>query len=327
MHRSFFPSDAHFYKANLHCHTTISDGAMTPTEIKAAYLAAGYAAVAFTDHEVLLPHAELTDDHFIALHGFETAVKARPGEHTGNFQPVYHLNLIARAQDNIIQPFIYPGNMTPGNCRQYFPQVSYREELVYEYSVDGVNDLIRRGREAGFFVTLNHPAWSMVAPAEYLALNGLDGIEVLNTDCFAHGDCTGLPLGEFLRCGKSPVPIGGDDNHNRHGLDGSFGAFTMIAAREFSYAGLTEALANGWCYASSGPLIYDIWQEEEKIGLSCSPSSTIYLLSEGRYVVANHGTDIEEAVFSIKPEKMGSFVRFVVVDAAGQHAFSCGIFL
>ena len=39
------------YKANLHCHTTMSDGRLTPEEIKAHYQAHGYSIVAFTDHE------------------------------------------------------------------------------------------------------------------------------------------------------------------------------------------------------------------------------------------------------------------------------------
>ena len=31
-----------FYKANLHCHTTVSDGCLTPEEVKAAYKEKGY---------------------------------------------------------------------------------------------------------------------------------------------------------------------------------------------------------------------------------------------------------------------------------------------
>ena len=56
-----------FYKANLHVHTTVSDGEMTPDEIKRIYMEKGYSVVAFTDHEVMVPHPELTDEHFVAL--------------------------------------------------------------------------------------------------------------------------------------------------------------------------------------------------------------------------------------------------------------------
>jgi histidinol phosphatase-like PHP family hydrolase len=35
---------------NLHCHTLLSDGALLPSEIAVRYLAAGYKAIAITDH-------------------------------------------------------------------------------------------------------------------------------------------------------------------------------------------------------------------------------------------------------------------------------------
>ena len=48
-----------FYKANLHSHTTVSDGALTPEEAKKAYQAEGYSIVAFTDHHKYAWHREL----------------------------------------------------------------------------------------------------------------------------------------------------------------------------------------------------------------------------------------------------------------------------
>ena len=42
--------EAGYYKANLYCHTTLSDGEFTPEQIKAAYQEQGYSIVAFTDH-------------------------------------------------------------------------------------------------------------------------------------------------------------------------------------------------------------------------------------------------------------------------------------
>ena len=37
MKKYLIPEEGKFYKANLHCHTTISDGKMTPEEVKAYY--------------------------------------------------------------------------------------------------------------------------------------------------------------------------------------------------------------------------------------------------------------------------------------------------
>ena len=60
-----------FYKANLHCHTTLSDGAMTPAQIKEMYVRHGYSVVAYTDHNIYKYHEELQDENFIPLAGYE----------------------------------------------------------------------------------------------------------------------------------------------------------------------------------------------------------------------------------------------------------------
>ena len=48
------------YKANLHCHTTVSDGHYSPEEVKEYYKAHGYSVIAFTDHEILLDPVSYT---------------------------------------------------------------------------------------------------------------------------------------------------------------------------------------------------------------------------------------------------------------------------
>ena len=53
------PEEGGAFKANLHCHSTVSDGRLTVGEIKAYYMQHGYSVVAFTDHDVLVPHPEL----------------------------------------------------------------------------------------------------------------------------------------------------------------------------------------------------------------------------------------------------------------------------
>ncbi|MBO5755874.1 MAG: PHP domain-containing protein, partial [Clostridia bacterium] len=119
MKQFLFPEKAKFYKANLHCHTDVSDGKLTPAEVKAAYKAKGYHAVAFTDHEALIGHAELCDESFIALHGYETAIKEVNGVSTlkNRMLKVHHLIFLKKKQDDLTQFCFYPENFTPGNCK------------------------------------------------------------------------------------------------------------------------------------------------------------------------------------------------------------------
>ena len=38
MRKDLLPRDRQFYKANLHCHSTVSDGKFTPEELKKQYM-------------------------------------------------------------------------------------------------------------------------------------------------------------------------------------------------------------------------------------------------------------------------------------------------
>ena len=63
-----------YLKANMHCHTTCSDGRLTPEEIKEEYKKRGYSVVAFTDHEVMVDQSHLCDETFLALNGYEMSL-------------------------------------------------------------------------------------------------------------------------------------------------------------------------------------------------------------------------------------------------------------
>ena len=52
MKKYLLPETGNFYKANLHCHTTYSDGRKTPEQVKARYKGLGYSIVAYTDHDI-----------------------------------------------------------------------------------------------------------------------------------------------------------------------------------------------------------------------------------------------------------------------------------
>ena len=45
-----------YKRQNLHCHTVVSDGDLTPEQVKEAYMGQGYSIVAFTDHNKYCKH-------------------------------------------------------------------------------------------------------------------------------------------------------------------------------------------------------------------------------------------------------------------------------
>ena len=71
-----------WYKANLHCHTTHSDGYYSPEEIKRIYMERGYSIVAFSDHEVIFDNSFLSDENFVALTAVEYSIKQHIRDNT-----------------------------------------------------------------------------------------------------------------------------------------------------------------------------------------------------------------------------------------------------
>ena len=322
MRTYLLPENGNFYKTNLHCHTTISDGTMTPEEIKETYKAMGYSAVCFTDHEVLIGHEDLCDDSFIALHGYEVAIKKNPDDHTGLFQPVYHMNLISEDQKNLTMPMCNLGLTSwPGACKEWFEKYAKYDKASAtdhnEYNTEWINRYIKTVTEAGFLVTYNHPMWSLQTMEDYADLKGLRGVEVINGGCIAFNDNTSIHMEILLRRGTDVLPVAGDDNHGRKECGR---CFTMINAPALTYKDLIDGYKKGSCYASEGPEILELSLENGRFRLRTDRPCTATLLSEGRHIRTTDFTECADLEF--KPSSAGRYVRFEVRDKEGKKAFT-----
>ena len=328
MYIELIPEAGKFYKTNLHCHTTISDGKQTPEQVKEFFKSRGYSAVCYTDHEVLVGHEDLCDDEFIALHGYEVAIKKDEGGHTGLFMPVYHFNIIAKTQSQRYMPRFYRDNPScAGDSRRWIHEVGVydKEGDDYidhtEYDVNWINEYLAGVKAGGYLITYNHPMWSMQSALDYAGLKSIHAIEVINGACIGINDDTAMHYETILRQGTRIVPVGGDDNHGEAacGL-----GWTMIKAPELTYEALTDAYEKGYCSASEGPEIHSLVIENGKIKIKTSEAAAITLFSEGRYVRARRSCTetYTEAEFDYTPEKFGKYFRFEVRDAAGYKAFS-----
>ena len=320
MRKYLLPQKGKFYKANLHCHTTFSDGNMTPQEIKDEYTAHGYSVVAFTDHDLMILHEELNDDKFLALTGFE--IEAYVGEKYDPIHKCAHLCFVALDPDNKTQPFSYPNK---------FEQV-HKERLCYgestprvsrEYTPECVNYMIKLGRKAGFFITYNHPAWSRETAREISRYEGMHAMEIFNYGCWEAGypEYNAKDFDALLQDGRKIYAIAADDNHRR-GRD-TCGGWVMIKAEKLEYRTITRALEAGDFYASWGPEIKELWFEDGKLHVICSDAVRItcnHRYRRGQAVYAPEGKTINEAVFEI-PREYG-FVRVTIVDAKGRCADS-----
>ncbi len=330
MRIELLPETGNFYKTNLHCHTTISDGKHTPEEIKKLYMEAGYSAVCYTDHEVLVGHKELCDENFIALHGYEVAIKKDFLQSTGFFMPVYHFNLIAEDPDNLVMPWCFLEHPSKyGNGKYWREKIGQYDKSTLldktEYNIEWINRYLEAVSKAGFLVTYNHPMWSLHNGSDYRELQHLHAIEVINGGCAGMNDNTSLHFEQLLRAGSPVLPVGGDDTHSDNEL---FLGWTMIKAPELSYKSLIEAYKKGDCYASEGPRILSLFIEDGQVVVKTSPASSISLHSEGRFNQKKISrTELyTEARFDYLPEKCGRYFRIEVKDERGFHAFSRAYF-
>ena len=307
-----------YFKANLHCHTTLSDGEFTPQQMKEAYKSQGYSIVAFTDHRKYAHHTELNDEDFLALAGLEVDLsEERTPDHPWPVAKTYHLNLLdTDPQENAREKQASP-----------LPECAYGD-------LEGLNQYIARMNRLGFLVNYNHPYWSLQDWRDYSGLKGLFAMEIYNHGCEHDGLYGFNPqvYDEMLRSGQRLLALATDDNHDRfplgHPLNDSFGGFVMIAARELTYPSVMEALQDGRFYWSQGPQLRGISLENGVVKVKTSPVEKIFLTLEHRdsyKVVVSPGESLTEAEFPLDGKE--GWFRVQVRDSRGLFAGSSAYFL
>lgn len=333
--KKYLLSPKNSYKANLHCHTDISDGKLSPEEVKEAYKANGYSIVAYTDHDVLVPHPELRDENFLPLNSFEAEFNEIADKFHGLLKTC-HICFIALDEDNVTMPFFHRTKYLGGNTSAHLDKVKFDENLPdfeRNYSPECINEAIRIAREKGFFITYNHPVWSLERYEQYSKYHGMHAMEIYNSSSIVAGydDCDSHVYDEMLLQGHHIGCIGADDNHNSQPFDDpkcdSFKAFTVIKADELEYKSVTDALLRGDYYASTGPKIDEIYYEDGYVTVKCPSAEKITMSSGYRSAGAFYrekGKKLTEAKFLVRDR--GNFVRFCVYDKYGRCANSRAYF-
>ncbi len=299
-----------YYKANLHCHTTISDGELTPEEIKSAYMAQGYSIVAFTDHRSYQWHNELDGENFLALAATEIDLTEEAPGKDWTRKKTYHLNLLDTD----------PLSNQEAKKENPLPDTPYED-------LDGLNHYIARMNELGFLVTYNHPYWSLQTLEDYAGLRGLFAMEIYNYGC-EHDGLYGFhpqAYDEMLRAGQKLFAAATDDNHNRlpfgDPLNDSFGGYLQIAAEDLTYSSVIYALKAGRFYWSMGPELRGVSLRDGVLVVDTSPVEKIFVIQEGRDCykkLALPGDSLTHAEFPLTGKE--GWFRVEVRDGMGKYA-------
>ncbi len=338
MRKYLLPNEGNFYKANLHCHTTLSDARLAVDEIKKIYKERGYSIVAFSDHDLLFSHYDkLLDEDFLPITSYEISVNSM-GE-PFPYKKALHMNLFAKDPYNVTMPFYQLSSIewllsigTNKLTQEMLDNIKIGgiiDEKEGQLYTAKVNNIIRTANEMGFLVTLNHPNWSLLNTSDCLAFEGLWAMEVYNHGCFS---LTGFPdddrvYDEILRSGRKIFVTATDDNHNTLPLDDprsdSFGGWTMIKSKSLDYASVIEAMEQGNFYASQGPEIKELYFEDGQIHIECSEAREICMnvLTREGHRVASNNCDLTSADFKVS-DSLHGYVRFKVIDKQGKAAWT-----
>ena len=325
--KHLLPAVDRYFKANLHTHSNVDDGKLSPEQLKEEYKKRGYSILAYTDHETCFTHQDLNDESFLALTAYE--MLTNQWELPTHHSKTYHFCFIAKDPDNRWQ--IYNPKYRP-SIAKYADQIVCDGFEERHYDVNKMNEIIARANEKGFLVTYNHPVWSMQDTRDYIDLKGLWGVEVFNGECYMKGydDNMSQAYQELLKAGNRLCPIAVDDTHSPWAIGRGW---IMVGAKELTYSAVIEALEKGDMYASTGPEIHSLTLDGNKVKITCSEAVTINILPHcrmGQRYVAEPGTFLTEAEFDLTrwinecldEWKDRAFFRICVTDAAGQKAYT-----
>ncbi len=285
-----FSDSLPFFKANFHCHTTESDGALNPASVIGFYKKAGYDILAITDHRKV---TEISTDQLLLIPGIEI-------DYTLPGQVAHILGLSIKKE------------MTALWNRSGTPQ----EGIDLIRSLDGL-------------AVLAHPAWSLNTPAFMRSLTGLSGVEIwnsvstlpLNAD---RADSSSLLDVTFASGGELLPLFANDDSHPYREEAGA--AATMVQAEELTRESVMAALAAGRLYATTGPQIHQIEvRDQQEIIIRCSPAESVIFYSDSPWVSGRSviRPGLTECSYTI--QKNDHFVRVEVRDANGRKAWSSPI--
>lgn len=322
------------YKANLHSHTTLSDGNRTPQELKEMYRRNGYRVLAITDHEAPISHNDLTDADFLLLTGYEAYIRPDPACVYDVYSPEVHLNLFARDPQN--ETMICYNPCYAKYVHRTVPLERLRRagsERTREYSRAYIREFIDTARENGYLVAYNHPYWSMEREADILSYDGCFSLEICNgSSDLGNGLEYNAQLYDRMLCaGKRIFVHAGDDNHNAHPEGDvycdSFRAFTYILADSLTYSAVIGAMERGDMYASRGPVIHALSVDGRRVHIECSPAKQICVYTGSkspRFVLARAGECLTSA--DLEVDERAKYIRVSVFDENRLSADTRGFF-
>ncbi len=318
------------FKANLHCHTNLSDGHWTAEQVKEEYKKRGYAVVAITDHERLVAHNDLSDDKIIFITAYEAYIRNFPFDAVTDGQS--HINLYSKTPEN--KMVYYTPNHTKYIPKEELEKLEYHYLVEHrEFSVPFLKKMIDDARKCGFLVCHNHPTWSFEDQSYADAYADCFAMEIYNHSSYmgGHSEYNEHFYDYQLNRKRKMALIAADDNHNARSVDDprcdSFGGVTYILADRLDYTSIINALERKDFYASTGPQIFSLTVENGVFKVETTAAKRICFVTNCHkrgVTVAAKNERVTQGEFVVH-EKV-EWVYVEVTDVEGNKAYTRAFF-
>jgi hypothetical protein len=278
-----FEAEGQWYRGNLHCHTTESDGKLSPKDAAEFYRTRGYDFLCLTDHSSVTDSDGFSTEGLLVFSGVETS---------------------------------------PANNRHHIVGIGLHELGPFERG-ETAQETIDRIVSLKGLAFIAHPYWLALTDADIRPLKSIIRIEAYNAVCevmIGRGFST-VHWDNLLSDGMRLGGLAVDDAHNY--TDDSPGGWVWVKAPSLTEKDLLEALSKGHYYASTGPTVCGIDLEGDQIAVESSPVDTITFHSSGPSGTSVHKVGegiLTHARHTFKPEHR--YVRVEFVDGGGRRAWS-----
>jgi hypothetical protein len=299
----------HWFKGNIHTHTTESDGDASPETVVDWFRRHDYHFLVLSDHNhlTILDHASVEGyDGPLLIPGEEVSVRIHQGK------TAIHMNGIGITR--VVEP-VDAGDTVP----------------TLQANVNAI-------LQAGGIVSINHPNYTWAFDHTHLVkVNGALLLEIFNGHPGVNlAGAPGKPGYEaiwdgVLSAGKRMFGVATDDSH--HYSDFSWDranpgrGWIVVRAAAPTRRALMDALASGDFYASTGVTLLEVEQSDAALALEIEQRSDFLYQTD---FVGHDGVVLEtQTGLAPRYEFSGKerYVRAVVTSSSGQKAWTQPVFL
>lgn len=290
-----FQRPGRFWRGNLHTHSTLSDGKLTPEQVCRKYQEAGYDFISLTDHFLPQYNFPIADTRPFRNAEFATIIGAEL--HAGQTEQggIWHILAVG-----------LPFDFAPTREGESGPEIA------------------QRALATGAFVAAAHPQWYTLTERDLEALGAVDAIEIYNGVAINHNDrADSWHLADImLGRGNRYWTYAADDFHAFVNRDDFDQGWVYVKAEENQPEALLAALKAGDFYSSTGAQIHDVQVEwGREVVVRCSPAEWVFVTGRGPNAAAAHGHGMTEARLDIS-RITSPYLRVTVRNRHGGRAWS-----